>query len=56
MRELQIPGLGALTSVDATAIRSIVNSLVVEIAKLRKEVDDMKAQQAARKNYYKGNF
>jgi hypothetical protein len=53
MRELQIPGLGALTSVDATAIRSIVNSLVIEITKLRKEVDDLNAKQAARRNYYR---
>lgn len=55
MRDFQIPGLGALTSVDATAIRSIVNSLIIEISKLRKEVDELNAKQAARKNYYREN-
>jgi hypothetical protein len=55
MNELQIPAVSALTSVDATAIRSIVNSLLMEIGKLRKEVDALKAQQTQRRNYYKEN-
>jgi hypothetical protein len=53
INDLQIPAVSALTSVDATAIRSIVNSLLTEISKLQREVDAIKAQQTQRKNYYK---
>lgn len=55
MNELQIPAVSALTSVDATAIRSIVNSLLMEIGKLQKDVEALKAQQTQRRNYYKEN-
>jgi hypothetical protein len=53
INELQIPAVSALTSVDATAIRSIVNSLLMEIGKLQRDVEAIKAQQTQRKNYYK---
>jgi hypothetical protein len=55
INELQIPAVSALTSVDATAIRSIVNSLLMEISKLQKDVDALKSQQTQRRNYYKEN-
>lgn len=55
INDLQIPAVSALTSVDAIAIRSIVNSLLMEISKLQKDVDALKAQQTQRRNYYKEN-
>ena len=53
INDIQIPAVSALTSVDATAIRSIVNSLLMEIGKLKKDVEALKAQQTQRNNYYK---
>ena len=53
MNDIQIPAVSALTSVDATAIRSIVNALLNEIVKLQKDVASLKQQQTQRKDYYR---
>jgi len=45
MDSFSIPALTALKSTDATAIRQIVSSLVMEIEKLNKKVDDMEANR-----------
>lgn len=47
MQSFSIPALTALKSTDATAIRQIVSSLVMEIDKLNKRIDDM---EKSRKN------
>lgn len=54
MYQMQIPALTTLKSTDATAIRSIVMSLVEEIYMLRKEIDSLKEEvkiQSSRKAY-----
>jgi len=48
MYELQIPALTTLQSSDARAIRAIVASLVSEISRLNKEVEDLKEQMKRR--------
>jgi len=48
MYEMQIPALTTLQSADARAIRTIVASLVAEIGRLSKEVDDLKDQMKRR--------
>lgn len=45
MDSFSIPALTALKSTDATAIRQIVSSLVMEIEKLNKRIDDMEANR-----------
>lgn len=45
MDSFSIPALTALKSTDATAIRQIVSSLVMEIDKLNKRIDDMEANR-----------
>jgi|LauGreDrversion4_2_1035121.scaffolds.fasta_scaffold180703_3 hypothetical protein len=55
INDIQIPAVSALTSVDAIAIRSIVNALLNEIVKLQKDVASLKEQQTQRKNYYREN-
>ena len=45
MDSFSIPALTALKSTDATAIRQIVSSLVMEIDKLNKKIDDMEADR-----------
>lgn len=48
MYEMQIPALTTLQSTDARAIRTIVASLVAEIGRLNKEVEDLKDQMKRR--------
>lgn len=42
MQEIRIPALTTLTTADATAVRAIVASLVMEIEKLRRDVESLK--------------
>lgn len=42
---LSIPAVTALKSTDAIVIRQIVSSLVMEINKLNKRIDDMEANR-----------
>jgi hypothetical protein len=51
MYQIQIPALTTLQSADARAIRTIVASLVAEIAKLNKDVEDLKEQIKRRSDY-----
>jgi peptidoglycan hydrolase CwlO-like protein len=51
MYQIQIPALTTLQSADARAIRTIVASLVSEIAKLNKDVEDLKEQIKRRNDY-----
>ena len=44
MYELQIPALTTLQSADARAIRTIVNSLVQELGRMQKEIDELKSR------------
>jgi hypothetical protein len=44
MYELQIPALTTLQSADARAIRTIVNSLVQELSRMQKEIDELKSR------------
>lgn len=55
INDTQIPAVSALTSVDAIAIRSIVNALLSEIVKLQKDVASLKQQQTQRRDYYREN-
>lgn len=48
MYKMQIPALTTLQSTDARAIRTIVASLVAEIGRLNKEVEDLKDQMKRR--------
>jgi hypothetical protein len=41
MESFSVPALTALKSTDAIAIRQIVSSLISEIDKLNKRIDDM---------------
>ena len=45
MESLSIPAVTALKSTDAIVIRQIVSSLVMEIDKLNKRIDDMEANR-----------
>jgi hypothetical protein len=45
MDSFSIPALTALKSADAVVIRQIVSSLVMEIDKLNKRIDDMEANR-----------
>jgi hypothetical protein len=45
MNSFSIPALTALKSTDAVVIRQIVSSLVSEIDKLNKRIDDMEADR-----------
>ena len=45
MDSFSIPALTALKSTDAVVIRQIVSSLVMEIDKLNKRIDDMEANR-----------
>lgn len=45
MDSFSIPALTALKSTDAVVIRQIVSSLVSEIDKLNKRIDDMEANR-----------
>jgi hypothetical protein len=45
MDSFSIPALTALKSTDATAIRQIVSSLIMEIDKLNKRMDDAEANR-----------
>lgn len=45
MDSFSIPALTALKSTDAVVIRQIVSSLVMEIDKLNKRIDDMEASR-----------
>ncbi len=45
MDSFSIPALTALKSTDAIVIRQIVSSLVMEIDKLNKRIDDMEANR-----------
>ncbi len=51
MKEIQIPALTTLQSTDARAIRAIVASLVAEIGRLNKEVEDLKDQMKRRNDF-----
>lgn len=42
MREIRIPALTALTTADATAVRSIVSVLLDEIQRLDRDVESLK--------------
>lgn len=42
MREIRIPALTALTTADATAVRSIVSVLLEEIQRLDRDVESLK--------------
>ena len=42
MREIRIPALTALTTSDATAVRSIVSVLLAEIERLDRDVESLK--------------
>jgi hypothetical protein len=52
MESFSVPALSTLKSTDAVAIREITFSLINEITKLRKELQDMKNMQdkSQRKN------
>ena len=57
MQGFTIPALSALKSTDKIAIQQIVNSLVLEIDKLNKRLDDMeasrkKAQEVRKDRHY----
>ena len=52
MNSISIPAINTLTSADATAIREITMTLVVEIEKLNKKISDM---EQARKKAYEDN-
>lgn len=52
MNSISIPAINTLTSADATAIREITMTLVVEIEKLNKKISDM---EEARKRAYESN-
>ena len=52
MNSISIPAINTLTSADATAIREITMTLVVEIEKLNKKISDM---EEARKKAYEEN-
>lgn len=52
MNSISIPAINTLTSADATAIREITMTLVVEIEKLNKKISDM---EEARKKAYEDN-
>lgn len=52
MNSISIPAINTLTSADATAIREITMTLVVEIEKLNKKISDM---EQARKRAYEDN-
>lgn len=45
MDSFSIPALTALKSTDATAIRQIASSLIMEIDKLNKRIDEMEANR-----------
>jgi hypothetical protein len=45
MNLFSIPALTALKSTDAVVIRQVVSSLVSEIDKLNKRIDDMEADR-----------
>lgn len=45
MNSFSIPALTALKSTDAVVIRQVVSSLVSEIDKLNKRIDDMEADR-----------
>lgn len=45
MDSFSIPALTALKSTDAVVIRQIVSSLVMEIDKLNKRIDEMEANR-----------
>jgi len=45
MDSFSIPALTALKSTDATAIRQIASSLIMEIDKLNKRIDVMEANR-----------
>jgi len=45
MDSFSIPALTALKSTDAIAIRQIVSSLVMEIDKLSKRINEMEAER-----------
>lgn len=45
MDSFSIPALTALKSTDAIAIRQIASSLIMEIDKLNKRIDDMEANR-----------
>lgn len=45
MDSFSIPALTTLKSTDATAIRQIVSSLIMEIDKLNKRMDDAEANR-----------
>jgi hypothetical protein len=51
MHDIQIPALTTLQSSDARAIRTIVASLVAEISRLNKDVEDLKEQMKRRNDY-----
>jgi hypothetical protein len=51
MYQIQIPALTTLQSSDALAIRTIVASLVAEISRLNKDVEDLKEQMKRRNDY-----
>lgn len=51
MYDIQIPALTTLQSSDARAIRTIVASLVAEISRLNKDVEDLKEQMKRRNDY-----
>jgi len=42
---ISIPAINTLKSTDATAIREITMSLIMEIDKLNKKIDDMEANR-----------
>lgn len=42
MREIRIPALTALTTADATAVRSIVSVLLEEIQRLDRDIESLK--------------
>ena len=42
MREIRIPALTALTTADATAVRSIVSVLMEEIQRLDRDIESLK--------------
>jgi hypothetical protein len=48
MYDIQIPALTTLQSSDARAIRTIVASLVAEISRLNKEIEEIKDQMKRR--------
>ncbi len=48
MYDIQIPALTTLQSSDARAIRTVVASLVAEISRLNKEIEEIKDQMKRR--------